>query len=212
MSCLSNHYDRRDGKCLLRVLALFVALAVTPPVLHAQEWDHLNGRDKVHDPTGVWLVNTSLLGPDGKPLFFIINFHSGGTLTQDIQGESAFDPTAVPLPPQDPNYDNNVITSPQSGVWQKIGWNTFVATTLSMEYHVSTNPGPGSPILQFTKAQYTGKLIESGDGITFDAVLVHFDPSGINTGHKTFKGNGKRIPLEIVPNTSQNLPIPAPPQ
>jgi hypothetical protein len=93
MSCLSNHYDRRGGKCLLRALALFVALAVTPPVLHAQEWDHLNGRDKVHDPTGVWLVNTSLLGPDGKPLFFIINFHRGGTLTQDIQGESAFDPT-----------------------------------------------------------------------------------------------------------------------
>jgi hypothetical protein len=81
-----------------------------------------------------------------------------------------------------------------------------------MEYHVSTNPGPGSPILQFAKAQYTGKLIDSGDGITFDAVLIHFDPSGINTGHKTFKGNGKRIPLEIVLNTSQNLPIPAPPQ
>ena len=105
-----------------------------------------------------------------------------------------------------------MITSPQSGVWQKTGWNTFVATTLAMEYHVSTNPGPGSPILQFTKAQYTGKLIDSGDGITFDAVLVHFAPNGIHTDTKKFKGNGNRIPLESVPHPSQNLPIPALPQ
>jgi len=42
----------------------------------------------------------------------IVVFHQGGTLTADFQGESAFDPSAVPLPPGDQNYDNNVISSP----------------------------------------------------------------------------------------------------
>jgi hypothetical protein len=44
--------DRCGGKTLIRLLALLLALAVSTPVLLAQEWDHLNGRDKVHDPTG----------------------------------------------------------------------------------------------------------------------------------------------------------------
>ena len=60
--------DRCVVKYLMRLLALSLTLAVTAPPLFAQEWDHLNGRDKAHDPTGVWLVNTSVLGPDGKPL------------------------------------------------------------------------------------------------------------------------------------------------
>jgi hypothetical protein len=149
--------DRCFVKPLLRLLALLLALAVAPSVLRAQEWDHwdhLNGRDKAHDPTGVWLVNTSLTGPDGKPLFFIMNFHRGGTLTQDIQGESAFDPIAA-IAPGSENNENNVITSPQSGVWQKTGWNTFVATSLAMEYHVAaTLPGSPSRLISSTDSNH----------------------------------------------------------
>ncbi len=37
---------------LCRLLALLLALAVAAPVLQAQDWDQINGRDKVHDPTG----------------------------------------------------------------------------------------------------------------------------------------------------------------
>jgi hypothetical protein len=55
---------------------------------------------------------------------------------EDFQGESAFDPSTV----NDPSSGDNVISSPSSGVWQKIGWNTFAATLLDMEYHDLANP------------------------------------------------------------------------
>jgi hypothetical protein len=53
--------DRRGGKRLLRLLALLLALAVSTPVLLAQEWDqdHLNGPHKVHDPTGAWIATVA---------------------------------------------------------------------------------------------------------------------------------------------------------
>jgi hypothetical protein len=208
MPSFSTLDDRCGGKTLIRLLALLLTLAVSTPVLLAQDWDHLSGRDKARDPTGVWLVQSTLPGPDGKPVLFIINFQAGGTLTEDIQGESAFDPATV----TDPSSANNVITSPQSGVWQKTGWNTFAATWLAMEYHVITTP-PSSPILQYAKVQYTGRLTNSGDGITFDAVVTEFDPSGTKLGDRfNFKGNGTRIPLEILPKSSDTLPIPPPPQ
>jgi hypothetical protein len=162
---------------------------------------------------GLWLLHTNFHGPDGKPLFFIIDFHRGGTVTQDVQGESAFDPSAVPLQPTDPNYDNNVITSPQHGVWQKTGWNTFAATLLNIQYHVSTNPGPGSPVLQFAIGQYSGKLTGSGDTMEITALQTHYDVNGNQTDHSSVKAaNGVRIPLTVLPNTIQELPIPAVPQ
>jgi hypothetical protein len=48
--------NRYCGKMLMVTSVLLLALASTSPVLHAQDWDHLNGRDKVHDPTGVWFL------------------------------------------------------------------------------------------------------------------------------------------------------------
>jgi hypothetical protein len=201
MLSVSDLYNRRGGKHLLWLLALLLALAVAAPVLLAEDEDHFNGRDKVHDPTGAWLVN----GGDGTG-FLLTVFHKGGTITQDRQGESAFDPTAV----KDPSSLDNVISSPRSGVWQKTGWNTFAATLLDMEYHVLTIP-PFAPIFQFAKAQYTGKLTESGDGMTFTALVTHFNPKGERTDQFKFNGNGVRIPLEILPNTAHSLPIPTPP-
>jgi hypothetical protein len=143
--------NRNRGKRLTITSVLLLALAIAPPVLQAQDWDQINGRDKVHDPTGAWLVRFH--NSDDRILhreFSLIVFHKGGTLTQDNQGESGFDPAAVSLPPSDPNYSNNVISSPLSGVWQKTGWNTFAGTLLTIEYHNALNPGPDVSLFQFT--------------------------------------------------------------
>jgi hypothetical protein len=207
-----NRYYHCGSKSLLQLPALFVALVVASPVLHAQDWDFINGRDKVHDPTGVWLLNTTIKEPDGTPALAIIDFHAGGTVTQDFQGEASFDPSAVPLPPTDPNYNNNVISSPQHGLWQKTGWNTFAATLLNIQYHTSTNPGPGSPVLQFAVLQYCCKLTGSGDTMEITGQETDYDPSGKQTDHRPFEANGVRIPLTILPNMIQQLIIPVAPQ
>jgi hypothetical protein len=120
-SAFSTLADRCGGKTLIRLLALLLAFTLTPSMLLAQEWDHwdhMNGRDKVHDPTGAWLVRFQI--PNDFILnrnFLLIVFHKGGTLTQSVQGDSGFDPAAVPVPPDDPNFGNNVINTPSSGVW-----------------------------------------------------------------------------------------------
>jgi hypothetical protein len=136
-------------------------------------------------------------------------------ITGNLQGESAFDPSAVVLPPEDPNFNNNVISSPLSGVWQKTGRNTIAGMVLDIEYHnVLTNGFPALTVLQFVKFQFTGTLSRSGDEMTFKALLTRYDP----TTRKAFSqtdfpsGTGTRISLEILPNTSDTLPLPPPPQ
>ena len=52
--------DRCVVKYLMRLLTLLLLFAAAPPMLFAQEWDHINGRDKVHDPTGAWLIRTDI--------------------------------------------------------------------------------------------------------------------------------------------------------
>jgi hypothetical protein len=160
--------------------------------------------------TGVWFLRLPI--DPLKREFLLIVFHQGGTLTGDFQGESAFDPSAVPLPPSDPNYDNNVISSPLSGVWQKTGRNTFAGMVLDIEYHNAFNPAlnlpPDVSVLQFGKFQFTGTLSQSGDAMTFNALLTRYDPKGVKTSDMPFTGTGTRIPLEILPNTSDTLPLP----
>jgi hypothetical protein len=46
---LNNRYR---GKMLTVTSVLLLALASAAPVLKAQDWDHINGRDNAHDPTG----------------------------------------------------------------------------------------------------------------------------------------------------------------
>lgn len=219
MPSFSTLDDRFGGKTLIRLLALLLALAVRAPVLLAQEWDHwdhMNGRDKVHDPTGAWLVRFH--NPDDPILnrnFFLIVFHKGGTLTQNTQGESGFDPSAVP---QGTGSENNVISTPLSGVWQKTGWNTFAGTLLDIEYHNAFNPALNLPpdvlLFQFTKEQFTGRLTESGDQMVLSEIrLIHFDADGKPINRiQSFPANGVRIPLEILPNSAQTLPVPQLPQ
>jgi hypothetical protein len=168
MPSLPTLDDRRGGNRLLQLLAPLLALAVSTSLVPAQEWDHIDGRDKVHDPTGAWLVRFK--NPDDAILnrnFFLIVFHKSGTLTQNTQGDSGFDPSAVPLPLENKNSENNVISTAMSGVWQKTGWNTFAGTLLDIEYHNIFNPAlnipPDVTLFQFTKEQFTGRLTESGD-------------------------------------------------
>ena len=213
-------YGRRGGKTLIRSITMFLALAIATPTLFAQEWDHLNGRDKAHDPTGAWLVQTSVgvpspPTPTGIGSYLLIVFHQGGTVTVDVQGESAFDPAAV----QDPNSEFNIISSPQGGTWQRTGWNTFVAAALTMEYRVLTNPAPGSPLFRFDITQYAGKLTWSGDRMELSGHVTFFDANnGTRLTNGTpgaavvqFNGNGTRIPLPVFPDTLQQLPIPPTP-
>jgi hypothetical protein len=215
VSFVSNLYDYWGGKRISQLLALFVALALTPSMLLGEDEDHLNGRDKVHDPTGVWFLRLPI--DPLKREFILIVFHRGGTLTGDFQGESAFDPSSVPLPLTDPRSENTVITTPESGVWQKTGWNTFAAMALVMEYYNSFNPAvdsfPNVSVFVFAKIQFTGRLSQSGDAMTFNGVVTHYDPQGKKKGDpEPWSGTGTRIPLEILPNTSDTLPLPPPPQ
>jgi hypothetical protein len=205
------HADDKKGRCeryfnissfipqrLSQLLSLFVAIALTPSMLLADNEDHLNGRDKAHDPTGAWLVRNDEPGS----LFILDVFHKDGTCTGDIQGASAFVPGGQP--------PSNVINSPESGVWQKTGWNTFAATFLSIEYQGD----PNATFYQFDKVQLTGFLNESGDRMEItQAAISFYDSSGNQIGDTIqvpTKGHGVRIPLEILPNTGHTLPIPTP--
>src|SRR5258708_39442226 len=122
MVFLLKPYNRYRGKMLTVTSVLLLAFAVAAPVLRAQDWDQINGRDKVHDPTGAWLIRND---SEGSP-FILTVFHEGGTLTGDVQGESAF--LAGSPPPL------NVINSPESGVWRKTSAKTFTVTFLTIEY------------------------------------------------------------------------------
>jgi hypothetical protein len=201
----------RWGRKCLSLLALFAAIALTPSMLLAEDWDHLNGRDKVHDPTGVWFLRQPI--DPFKREFRLVVFHQGGTFTGDFQGESGFDPSSVPL---HPNSENTVITTPLSGVWQKTGWNTFAGMFLVMEYYNSFDPASGLPpdvsVFVFAKIQINGRLSPSGDAMTFNGFLTHYDPQGKKTSQEPFNGTGTRIPLEILPNTSDTLLLPPIPQ
>jgi hypothetical protein len=177
-------------------LALFLAFAVAAPPLFAQEADHLNGRDKDHDPTGAWIIQNDAPGSQ-----LILNvFHKGGTVTGDLQGEGAFIPGVLP--------PNSVINSPESGVWQKTGWKTFAVTVLTMEYDAN----PPFALFQFDKVQFTAILNETGDKMVIpEPVLTNYKPNG-ELKSPPFKfptgGHGVRIPLEILPFTSTSLSLP----
>jgi hypothetical protein len=194
MPSLSRLDNCRSGKSGSLVFALFLALAVAAPTLFAQEWDHMDGRDKDHDPTGAWLIRNS------GGTFILTVFHKGGTLTGDVQGESAFVPGAKP--------PESVIISPESGVWQKTGWRTFAATFITLEYDAN----PPFALFQFDKVQFTGILNKSGDQIALTALVTLFNPDGTQKGDSfPDAANGIRLPLEILPSTAHSLPIPSSP-
>jgi hypothetical protein len=200
MPSFSTLDDRSGGKRLLWSLALLLALTSAAPLLKAQDWDQINGRDKVHDPTGAWLITA------GNQQFNLITFQRGGTVIEDIQGESAFDPASVnpPTPPGD------IITSPQHGVWQKTGWKTFAATLVAIQAENDAEHFIAK-FFRFDKLQFTGKLSESGDQMDLTLLITFYDVDGNRIEPKNgFEVNfkGVRVPLEILPNSSDRLPVP----
>jgi hypothetical protein len=101
---------------VFQCLFVWLALAITPLTSSASD-DHGRG----NDPTGVWLT-TKPTGP------VVMNtFHSDGTFSGDVQGESAFVPGN-----ESPGYQ---ITSPEHGLWQKTGLRTIAATAYALEYN-----------------------------------------------------------------------------
>jgi hypothetical protein len=206
-----NLHKFRSDKKLPWLLALLLALAIAPRALLAQ----------VPDPTGAWLLKWHFEFGTGTGTFVLNVFHQGGTLTGDIQGESAFDPHATiaptsgeqrnPMASQNSMASKlpmNVITSPQSGVWQKTGFNTFAATFLVIEYQVQTKP-PASTLFQLSKAQYFGTLNASANTMELTVHIAHYNENGeLIDGVQEFGASGVRIPLEILPHTADTLPIP----
>ena len=173
---ISIHH--RGCNRLIRLLALILALAVAAPVLLAQESDPLPDGINMTRP-GRGSSEPPLPIPQGTHMFALAVFNRDGTFTQNIQGESAFDPAATTDP--DPENFFNIITSPQSGVWQKTGQNTFAATFLAIEYRVLVPPTPalpGSPLFRFDKIQYTGTLNQAGDTMEITVVFTFFDEQG----------------------------------
>ena len=100
---------------------------------------------------------------------------------------------------REPVRENISVSVILRAAWQKIGWNTFATTLLAIQYRVLTSPAPGSPRFQFDKLQYTGRLTETGDGMTFSALVTNFDPNGKELRSFTFNASGIRIPLEVLP-------------
>ena len=96
---------------------------------------------EVNDPTGVWLQRS-------VPVI-LITFHSHGTYSADVQGESAFLPGN-----ESPGFQ---LTSPTHALWKKTGPKTLVATSFAMQYN---DDGSFYGLL---KVRVTGVLSASGD-------------------------------------------------
>ena len=108
----------RSGKASIRLLALSLAFAVAVPSLFAQDWDHNNGRDKDHDPTGSWLVTDMNPLSDKQPSV-LATFNGDGTTTATVRGDTI----------------GPVFFSPEHGVWKSTGHRTFSGTFVSIEYN-----------------------------------------------------------------------------
>jgi len=135
----------------------------------------------------------------------IFSGSAGGTVTEDIQGESAFDPASV----NPPTLFGDVQTSPQHGVSQKTGWKTFVATLVAIESEVDAKDFINK-FFRFDKLQYTGKLTESGDQMNLTLVGSNYDENGsqIQAPDAPINLKGVCVPLEILPQTGTTLPVP----
>jgi hypothetical protein len=74
MCYFGNIYDRCGGKHLSRLLTLLLVLAVTAPVLLAEDGDHDHDKDgdrgRFVDPiVGSWIVHVTVTSPTGVPPF-----------------------------------------------------------------------------------------------------------------------------------------------
>jgi len=122
--------DRGGGKCLIRLFALLLALAVPVPVLLAEDGDHdqtlprvgMLGEFKKKSLVGSWVETFTFVGGprDGFVGTGLVNYNSDGTLIGPQGGPITFDP--------DPAKAS--ITSEGAGSWTQTEWNTFIYTSL----------------------------------------------------------------------------------
>jgi hypothetical protein len=72
--------------------------------------------------------------------------------------------------------------------------------------------GEGFALHQIDKSQLTGVLSDSGNQMKLTALTTAYNPDGSQKGDSfPDTANGIRIPLEVLPNTSNTLPIPEQP-
>jgi hypothetical protein len=83
---------------------------------------------------------------------------------------------------------------------------------MDIEYHNSVNPDPNIPVAQFTIQQYSGELTDGGDTLELTGQFTHYDEQGKNPFSHPVNAKGVRIPLAILPNSIDPLPIPPEPQ
>jgi hypothetical protein len=146
---------------LSRLLLLLLTLGFAPTLtLAGQE------RPFFSDPTGVWITTDGLV---------ILNtFHSDGTFSGDVQGESAFVPGN-----ENPGFQ---ITSPDHGLWQRTGARTFAGTSFALEYN---DDGSFYAIFKF---KFTGVLNGPGDQMDLTSSGGNFDLNGNLIPGSAFEG------------------------
>jgi hypothetical protein len=148
---------------LFQCLFVWLALAITPLTSSASD-DHGRG----NDPTGVWLTTK----PTG--LVVINTFHSDGTFSGDVQGESAFVPGN-----ESPGFQ---ITSPEHGIWQKTGARTFAGTAYALEYD------DDGTFYAISKFRLNGVLNGPGDEMDITASGGEYDLNGNLLPGTAFQG------------------------
>ena len=110
-----NLYCYCGRKCLSRLFALLLALAVAPPALLGgdDDHDHNNGRDhgRFVDPiVGSWIIHVTVTSPEGVPPFDNMAAFSEDGITT----------SSGPTPP-----GATVTESTAYGVWKKMGPRTY---------------------------------------------------------------------------------------
>jgi hypothetical protein len=167
--------DRYGGQRLLRLLALLLALAVSTPVLFADDnRDHGRDRDRDHGPdlTGVW---TQTYAEGGY--LVLVTFHQDGTASFDLQGDIVFDP----------------VQSHAHGLWKQTGYRTFIANFKLLEYNRD------SSLYGTTLLLFRYKLYPSGD--QYDATLFVRETlaNGQMPTYPRINAHGVRLVLEEPP-------------
>jgi hypothetical protein len=129
MPSLSRRDKCRSGKSARRLLALFLAFAISPPLLFAGDENHDRNNDREHgrfvDPiVGSWIVEVSPNPPGPSP------FKNLGTFTEDGGNINS-----------DPSFGGG------HGLWKKVGPRTYAIKLLTIVPPNFDPPFPSESIL-----------------------------------------------------------------
>jgi hypothetical protein len=135
--------------------------------------------------------------------FSLITFHRGATVTEDFQGESAFD---QPLLTRQRSQDTSRLVHSMACGKRRLEdlcsdpW--AIQAENDAEHFISK-------FFRFDKLQLTGKLSESGDQMDVTFFVTFFDDAGNKIGEGgSVNFKGVRVPLDILPHSATTLPVP----